>query len=327
MDIKPSINNRLTAFRAFFSAVPWKNLLSFLFFFMLAFIFWLTLFFERNVEGSYKVPLKYTNVPEDVVFDTEPPKFIEVRVSDKGSEIFRYDLFPKDTIVINLEEYQGSKNSFIQGAQYLQLIKSSFSQNSTILGYFPLSISLATSKLESKKLSVVFDGEITTNRANLVADSATFLPETVIAYGARAQLSELSNAITEYTVFNNLKATSQLPIHIKPIEGVKFVPNIVDIYIPIEEFTERSFEIPITAKNLPHGMDVKFFPSRATVSFSVTLEEYKKISEDDFQVQLNYLDFHSNKDGRVELTLTREPSSVRNPRISPTSVEFLFEAN
>lgn len=327
MDIKPSINHRLTAFRAFFSAVPWKNLLSFLFFLMLAFIFWLTLFFKRNVEGSYKIPLKYINVPEDVVFDTEPPKFIEVRVADKGSEIFRYDLFPKDTIAINMAEYADNKNNIIQGSQYQQLLISHFSQNSKILGYFPLSISLATSKLESKKLLVVFDGEITTNRANLVADSATFLPETVIAYGANKSLSEIKNAITEYTVFNNLKATSQLPIHIKPIEGIKFVPNTVDIYIPIEEYTERTFEIPITAKNLPHGMDVKFFPSRTTVSFSVTLDEYKKISEDDFQVQLNYVDFHSNKDGRVELTLTHVPPTVRNPRISPNSVEFLFEAN
>ncbi len=47
-----------------------------------------------------------------------------------------------------------------------------------------MSVSLATSRLEKKELRVVFDGEITTSRANLVADSALFVPETVIAYGS-----------------------------------------------------------------------------------------------------------------------------------------------
>ena len=307
--------------------MPWKNLFSFLFFVLLAFVFWLTLFFERSVEGTYKIPIKYSHVPDDVVFDSEPPKFIEVRVSDRGSAIFRYDLFLKDSLEVNVEESQKGKNNNLQGSQFQQLIQSRFYPSSKILGYYPMNISLSTSKLESKKLSVVFDGEITTNRANLIADSATFLPETVMAYGSKKQLSELPNAVTEYRVFDNLKATSQLPVRIKAVAGVKFVPDKVDIYIPIEEFTEKSFEIPVKVKNMPQGMGVKFFPSQVTVSFSVTIEEYKKISADDFNVLLDYNKFRKNENGRVDLELTHFPSSVRNSRIAPTSVEFLFETD
>ena len=106
---------------------------------------------------------------------------------------------------------------------------------------------------------------------------------------------------------------------------MKFVPAEVEIYIPIEEFTERTFEIPITATHLPEDLDVKFFPSRVTVSFSVTLEEYKKIIPEDFEIELDYRDFHENEDGRVELTLTKSPATANNIRISPSSAEFLFE--
>jgi len=307
--------------------MPWKNLFSFLFFLLLAFIFWLTLFFERSVEGTYRIPIKYVNIPDNVVFDSDPPKFIEVRVNDRGSAIFRYDLFLRDSLEIDVEENRKSKTGNLQGAQLQQLIESRLYPSSKILGYYPMTISLNTSKLESKKLSVMFDGAITTSRANLVADSATFLPETVMAYGSKKQLSELSKAVTEYTVFDNLKATSQLPIKIKAVLGVKFVPNKVDIYIPIEEFTEKSFEIPVKAKNMPQGMDVKFFPSQVNVLFSVTIEEYKKISADDFSIVLDYNKFNKNKNGRVDLELTHSPSTVRSVRISPTSVEFLFETD
>lgn len=285
------------------------------------------LFFQKtSVEGTYRIPLKYTNVPEDVVFDHELPEYIEVTVTDKGSEIFQLDVTRRDSLEINVTALSEVGTTVLQGDQYRQLILSKLSSSSVIRGYYPMNISLATSKLESKKLTVVFDGEITTSRANLVADSAIFIPETVMAYGSRQSLDLLESAVTEYTLFKNLKATSQLPININPVEGVKFSPSQVEIYVPIEEYTEHVFDVPIVASHLPKGLDVKFFPSRATVTFSVTLEEYKKIVPEDFEITLDYRKFHDNEGGRVSLELTKSPSTVVNPRISPTSVEFLFES-
>lgn len=328
MDIKAIINKWMPKIQMDFSTIPWKNLLAFLFFLVLAFVFWLMLFFRReNVENTYKIPLKYANIPNDVVFDNPLPQHIEVRVSGKGSDIFMYSLERKDSLVVNVEENLGRKVNTIQGQELMQLIRSVFpsSLNTRISAYYPPMISLATSKLEKKELTVKLDGEIATSRANLVADSAIFIPETVIAYGSGKSLAKLEKAVTEYTVFNNLKATSQLKIKIKAVDGVKFVPDQVEIYIPINEFTERTFEVPIKCRNLPSGMDAKFFPSRVNVSFSATLEEYKKIAPEDFEIKLDYNKFKSNENGRVDLELTEKPSSVRNVRISPSSVEFLFE--
>jgi len=57
----------------------------------------------------------------------------------------------------------------------------------------------------------------------------------------------------------------------------------------------------------------------------VTLEEYQKITPEDFEIKLDYRVFNANEDGRVELELTKSPATVNNVRISPSSVEFLFE--
>jgi hypothetical protein len=327
MEMKAVTKKWQPEIRAFFSTIPWKNVLSFLFFLVLAFIFWLMLFFQKeNVEGTYKIPLKYTHIPDDVVFDNPLPPFLEVSVSDNGVQIFLLNMGKRDSLEINVAETIEGGNTMLQGEQYRQLIHARLFPSTTIRGYYPMSIPLATSKLQSKELPVIFDGEITTNRANLIADSAFFIPETVMAYGSKQSLERLTAAETEYTVFNNLKATSQLPVRISETEGVKFIPSEVDIYIPIEEYTERTFEIPVTAAHVPERLDVKFFPSRVNVTFSVTLEEYRKIVPEDFSIELDYSTFHSNEDGRVALELTGKPASVINPRISPASVEFLFES-
>jgi YbbR domain-containing protein len=327
MEVKAIIRKWQPKITAFFSTFPWKNMLAFLFFLMLAFIFWLMLFFQKeNVESTYKISLKYTNIPDDVVFENPLPTFLEVSVTDNGAQIFFLDMRKRDSLEIDVAEITKGNNTILQGDRYIQLIRGQLFPGTNIRGYYPMNISLATAKLQSKELPVIFDGEITTNRANLVADSAAFIPEVVMAYGSQQSLDKLEGAVTEYTVFGNLKATSQLPVRINNVDGVKFVPSLVDIYIPIEEYTERTFEVPITAIHMPRKLDVKFFPSRANVTFSVTLEEYKKIVPENFSIELDYRKFHSLEDGRVELELTGSPSSVINPRVSPVSVEFLFES-
>lgn len=326
MDLTSTKDKWMPKIKSYLSTINWKNAILFIAFLLLAFTFWLMLFFQREkVESSYKIPLKFTNIPNDIVFNETLPNEIEIRVSDRGSEIFSYDFLLEDSLEINVEKYKKDKVTNLQGAELVQLIMNHLSKSAELKAYYPINISLATSKLQKKELTVVFDGEITTSRSNLVAEEPTFLPKAVIAYGSGSQLAELTSAPTVHAVYGNLKATSQLKVKLNPVSGVKFVPDEVEIYIPVNEYTERTFEIPITVKHVPSKVDVKFFPSQAEVSFSVTLEEYKKISPEDFEIELDYIKFHENTNGRVELELTKSPTSIRKPRISPSSVEFLLE--
>ena len=64
MDLKAIFQKWQPKAEAYFSTLPWKNILFFLFFLVMAFIFWLMLFFQKeNVEGI-PIPLKYTNIPK-----------------------------------------------------------------------------------------------------------------------------------------------------------------------------------------------------------------------------------------------------------------------
>lgn len=326
MDLKAIIKDWLPEARTYFSTFPWRNLLVFLFFLLIAFIFWLMLFFQKsNVDGTYRLPLRYTNIPENVVFDNPLPLHVDISVTDNGAEIFRLDIKKRDSLDIDVTELAEEGNTLVQGEQFRQLLRTKFASSTIIRGYYPMTISLSTSELESKKLFVTFDGELTTSRANLIADSVSFIPESVMAYGSKESLDKMPTAATEYTVFKNLNATSQLPIKINPVEGIRFSPSEVEIYIPVVEYTEQSFDIAIKATHLPKNLDVKFFPSRANVSFSVTLEEYVKIAPEDFSIELDYRTFSNNENGRVELKLTKSPTSAIDPKITPSTVEFLFE--
>ena len=311
--------------KVFFSAVPWRNLLLFSVFLFLAFVFWLMLFFRReNIEVQHMVPIQFVNMPSNEVFNTPPPEFIEVIFRDNGMNIFRQSFSRRDTIFIDMESFREREFTSVQGSEMQHLIRTVFPTGQFFTSS-PISISLETSQLETRELTVVFDGEVFTNRASLVADSVFFSPETIQAYGLRQALDGLEVATTEFMIFRNLRATSQFSIRIKPVDGIRFVPDIVDIHIPVVEYTERSIEIPITAINVPANLNVIFFPSQVTVSFSVALTHYRAISPADFKVELDYHDFYANENGRVSLQVTQQATVVSNVRVSPSTVEFLFE--
>lgn len=312
--------------RSAFSQVNWGKVVPFIFFLILAFIFWLILFFQQEEEGNYKMPIKYTNIPEDEVFVDAQPEYIDLRIKDFGSKLLNYYFFKKnDSLIIDVQKTQKENNVDLQGNQLIQLIHTKLSTSTNVIGFMPTRISLKTAKLQSKTVPVVFDGEMRTSAGHLVVDSISIIPNEVILFGTGEQLKEITHAVTEYSVFENLKATSQLRTKLKAIEGVTLKPKVVEVYIPIHEFTERQFEIAITVKDEPQDLDVKFFPSRAKVTFAVTLEDYKKIAPEDFEIVIDYNSLRNIQGDQIELKLSKFPESIINPHISPSVVEFLFE--
>ena len=326
MSLQSIINNLWDKLQSTFSGVSWSKVLPFFLFLIVAFVFWLLIFFERNTEGNHTIPIKYVNMPKQEVFVDPVPQHIDLRVRDLGSELFRYSFFKKrDSLLIDVAEAQKSSDARLQGNELTQLIRSKLAINTQLVGYMPASISLKTSKLQSKTVPVVFDGEMRTSAGHLVIDSISIIPNEATVFGTPEQLVNITSIVTEYSVFENLKATSQLSAKIKAIEGVSIEPKEVDIYIPIHEFTERQFEIPIIATDKPATMNVRFFPSRARVTFSVTLDDYKKIAPEDFEIKISYNSLKQIEGDQVELELSKFPPSIKNPHITPAMVEFLFE--
>ncbi len=329
MSLQSIFNNSWDKLQTFFSEIDWSKVLPFFLFLILAFFFWLLLFFDRKDEGSYRIPIKYVNIPKQEVFVETMPNQINLKIKDFGRELLKYKfkmLMKRDSLHIDVTEAQKNNETKLEGNQLTQLIRNKIFANTEIIGYLPASISVRTSKLDSKTVPVVFDGEKRTSANYLVIDTISIIPnEVTISSANKNLLSSITEVATEYTVFENLEATSQLPAKLKPIEGVTIQPNQVDIYIPIYEFTERDFEIPIVATDSPEGYNVKFFPSKVRVTFSVTLDDYKKISPDDFEIKLDYNTLRDIEGDLVELKLSKFPPSIKNPHLSPGVAEFLFE--
>lgn len=328
MKLSTSKNSYISKIISYISHINWKHVALFLVFLIIAFAYWMSLFIEKDVKHKYILPVKYINIPEDVAFDTRLTDTFTINVESKGSNIINNTLFNRNPYIeIDVEQYQSERVTEIQGEELKRMFREKLElEPDQIKGYYPISIPLKMSKLQKKEVGVTFDGEITTAQNNLVVDAVEVIPHRITVYGTESQLSTITSVETEYTVIDGIKSSSEFQVKLKKNnDGIKYDREQITLNVPVLVYTERSIEVPINATNIPQGRDVKFFPSQVMVSFSVTLDDYKKISPEDFVINVNYNDFYNNDNARVEITLEDYPTSARNIKISPSVVEFLIE--
>ncbi len=97
------------------------------------------------------------------------------------------------------------------------------------------------------------------------------------------------------------------------------------ITIPIEEYTEKTLEIPVTCPNLPRRYTLRTFPSVVKVSCNVPLSRFKDVSADDFEIRVSFTDLEQSTSGTLPLLLNKKPSWVDAATISPDRIEFILE--
>ncbi|MFR9166240.1 MAG: YbbR-like domain-containing protein [Dysgonomonas sp.] len=320
-------HNILDKARIVWKKTPWKKILVFSFCVLLSAMFWFLQIYNQNFNSTFNIPVKYTSIPENVIFENELPNVLRVTIKDNGYTMFKYFFTKrKDTISIDVADvikHLPGKN--LQGSSLEQIIRSELFTSSELIGYSPGNILFYHTTLEKKKIPVIFDGQIFLASGYLLNGDISVTPDSVMAYGSKDVLNKLDYAYTVNDTANNFSSKDPLIYDIRKIHNVKFTPNKINVTVPIDKYTQKDVVVPITCHNLPDDLTVKFFPSTVKISFLIGLSKYASVTENDFSVEFDYNELKDLKEPNISLRITSTPDHVQNLVISPTEVEFIFE--
>jgi YbbR domain-containing protein len=209
----------------------------------------------------------------------------------------------------------------IEGIIMKQLIPST-----SLISFVPQQIEIPYSKLQKKKLPVYFDGVIRTELGFLVSGEIVLTPSGVDVFAADVVLDSLTSVRTVYTEINKANKTLTRKLKLQKTEGVRFVPQEVSVTIPIEEYTEKTLEIPLVCRDVPQGYTVRMFPSVVRLSCNVPLSRFRDLSGEDFSVEALLVHPEQNVSGMLPVRLTKKPDWVDRVALSQDSVEFILES-
>lgn len=327
MDIKLDSYKIFEKVRILVVKMPWKKILTFSFFLLLSAIFWFMQIYRQNFNATYNIPIKYSSVPDSIVFNQQLPQEVSVTVNDNGFALFKY-YFTKsnDSLDINVADIiQYSSSRVIQGLTFQQLIRNHLLNTSDILEFNPAGISFEYTTLEEKKVPIIFDGQIFLAAGYLLSGDIQIIPDSIMVYGSKELLNTISYVYTESDTILDFKSKNPLVYKIENIDNAKLSTNSIKVIIPVDKYTQKDIIVPIQCINTPENIEVKFFPSTVKISFLVGLSEYHSITDRDFSVELDYNDLKEIHDLSIPLRITSSPDHIKNLILSPSEVEFIFE--
>ena len=325
--IKQTFKSVRIEIKAFLRRQQWREALIFFCFILLAFGFWLLQSLQQEYEIDIKIPVKYKNVPPDISFTETPPEAITVKVKDKGSVLLNYSFGRSFApIEANMKTQPEKTGKLVISRKDIESeIKKHLIATTSLLSFEPQHIDAAYSKRIKKEIPPMFEGTIQTNAGFKVSGDISFTPRSISVYASDVVLDTLKEIKTVYTEIKKGNKTVTRTVQLEKINGATLEPTSVTVTIPIEEYTEKTLEIPVICTNLPRHYTLRTFPSVVKVSCNVPLSRFKDISADDFEIRISFADLEQSTSGTLPLQLNKKPSWVDIAKISPDRIEFILE--
>jgi YbbR domain-containing protein len=159
----------------------------------------------------------------------------------------------------------------------------------------------------------------------MFSNSIAIEPAFVTVYGDNATLDTLSAVKTVRLDKKNIDKKMNFSSQLSIPAGTRLSVDMVKLTTDVEEYTEKSFTLPILCYNLPENRTVRFFPSTVELYVQVGLSKYPLLSEADFEIGADYNNLIKQTSMNYPLALTKNPQWLVNYRIVPEVVEFLVE--
>jgi len=308
----------------------WANreFLIFLFFLVLAGIFWLMMTLNETYEQEIKIPVRYTNIPKEAVLTSSETDTLRAMVSDRGISLITY-LYKKGIppIEIDFLRYAGENGTgTVANSDLLKMINNHLPASANALSVKPERLVFYYNYGEKKRVPVQWQGTVTPDQMYFISD-IKYSADSINIYASPRVLDSIQIVFTEPVKYNNLRDSVTFNCRLRKIEGVKMVPDHVSVTFSTDILTELSVdEIPVMGINLPEGKMMRTFPAKVMVKFVAGIKKFESITADDFEVVADYYELsRDTASAYCPIHLRTMPQGLSNVTLNIDKVEYLIE--
>ena len=303
-----------------------REVVTFLFFFVLAFFLWYMYNIGTQREISRRIPISYIGVPDNVQLEKELPEELKFVLKDEGKIIWSYQKSHFDTLRIDLTaQFDDNSPIEIKFDEQFQKILSLLSPTTKVVELNPGYFTSKYIRLYSKLVPVVTSNVIKLAPQHVMYDTVAFSPKYVSLLGTKESVDSISYLYLE-PITETFDKTKTIAVNIQKPQGVNISRPSVNVTVPVEMCTEKEVIVPIIVENLPQNTKVRTFPSEIKIRFSVGLSHYNSVTESTFRAIFDYNDILLNPDkNTATLQLDYTSGYIFNIQLHPSEVEYIIE--
>ncbi len=300
-----------------------ENKAAFVLCLLIALVMWLLNALERNYSHNMSVPVEYINMPEGKGLIAPLPETLEIEVNAKGSDLFQNSFgFGDHKLVL---DYQRDINQEVMPSSTLSntIVRKLGIQQVTDIR--PDTLFFLLDDFAEKKVPVILKQEIGYNTLFEPKGKPKIEPDSITISGSATAVDTLQSWPSLPVIALDAKANLSGTIELQQpqVFNLQLSQNSVNYNIEVEEFTEKTLEIPINPVNLPEATSVIIYPKTAKVSFRVSFSDFKEVEAGMFTAVADFADVDLGSNQPVRVVLAKKAYKVSNIRIKPEFPKYI----
>lgn len=310
-----------------------KDTLVFVFFLFLSFVLWFLNSLEKEIETDIKYPVRYANIPKDRVLVEDLPSKLTLYLKGPGYSIMKLKVYGSKTPVVidisdvNYRRVPGSSSLsyYVITSGLIKNLTNQLKAECQITSIQPDTLYFTFDRIVSRKVRVIPDVEVNTDRQYFVKGSIASEPDSVTITGPRHIVDTVKGVKTRKRRLTGVNETLRKNLSLENEGLYDLSERKVSVTIPVEQFTEARLKVPVKILNKPDSIDIKIFPDEVNVKCLVALSDYKKIENIPFEVILDMRKTDIVTANKLPLEIINVPYFVTSLRFTPSTVDFLIE--
>lgn len=288
-----------------------------------AFIFWVLLSLDSEVQRDYEVPFEISDVPDSITLIGTIPSHLGVSVQGKGSQFIRYSWGKLAPVKISFRENVSEKKVFSLSKLKIDAkLREYFGGSVQISSVRPDTLRVPFTSSPGVSLPLIIKADIHPSLQSVISGKIRANVDSVRVYGVNGVPHSLRFVETEHFNLSGLKDTTVVEVSVEPVAGLRIIPDKVLVTIPVEPLIQKKRSVLVERVGLPSNTGLITFPARVEVNYLVPMSQYNK----DFPINA-YVEYsginHSTQ--KVKVNISGLPQVCMNVTVVPDSVEYIIE--
>lgn len=293
---------------------------------LLAIAAWLFMALNNKYEYTAKTVLIYKNFPQKRAFHPSQSDTVDLKVEGTGWQLLfaRLRVNPQS---ISVSLNQLNRRDYVVLSDQLYGINKQLESSQKIISVKPDTLYFDFTKRSTKKVNIRLVQKIDFVKQYGISNDIKLTPQEVTVTGPIEELQKIESWNTDtlklVKIQNN--ATVRVALQHSTLKNVNIFPAIVEVKLPVDEFTEKTIEVPLKITNNWNYNSIKLYPKKVKVTFLVALSNYEQVDENFITATVDADEWQKLNHHQFSVKISQFPNYCKLVRIVPSKIDFVVE--
>jgi YbbR domain-containing protein len=293
---------------------------------VLAVVAWIVVTLSNTYDFTIKQVLTFKNAPQKRAFHSLQSDTVNATVRGSGWQML-FSKMRAENLPIKVDLRTLETENYVVLSPQLVAINDMKMIDNTIIAFSPDTLYFDFSNRSTKKIPVRLMVSLQYERQFAQSDNVTINPEYITVSGPSTSIDKITGWKTDSLILKDVSETVNSRLSLEPVKegNISIYPKSVAVTIPVNEYTEKTIEVPVKLVNNASYYNVKVFPQKVRVTFTTALNRYADMNEDLFEAEANLAMWEKNGYHVLPVALTKLPAFCKIVKIEPQNIDFIIK--